>query len=128
MKPVKSLHQAAATEIISYYDKTRGVGHTETVQNGVYDDALVIAHTLAYGKKAYGRHTRKIVTPRTIAAGTLRGRKDPLVMDNEAVRVLLSELLQDIEKANDATAAEALRADLAERRLFNIHEIIHSGQ
>jgi len=86
-----------ASILIAYWQQNSGIGHTRTILDGAGKTKATVVVATA-GEKAKGyRNLRpdRVVTLEDVAAGALNARQGfPLVLDNEAVVVLLKDLLK----------------------------------
>ncbi len=86
-------------ELIGYLDCTRRVGHTTTVMEGaVNNDCIVLAHNQHYADTLSKQYN---VDARTYRSKSLRGRRTPIVFDNEAIRQILADSLNFIKKQEE---------------------------
>jgi hypothetical protein len=90
------------TKIKSYYEVTRQVGHTNGMFNGVKNTKKPIVMVM---DTAQGKHIKKTIeVPKdTIftsinSANGLRGRKNPLFIDNAVMWVLCNKAVTEIER------------------------------
>ncbi len=90
-------------ELKMYYEFNRGVGHTRTLIEGLKNspDALILIVNPRM-REVIGQKSpqTKTATVKSIENGTLRGRTDPLVIDNSALHAILDEALEEIYKLN----------------------------
>jgi hypothetical protein len=102
----------AARELVTYFDVCRQSGHTTAVMDGaVATDAFVVVHDIAMSNhilKEWGMLWKTVgvdtLTIGEIANGSLRGHRRPLVVDNAALRKLLSELVDEVERLETKNA------------------------
>ena len=89
-----------ARQILGYFNTRRQVGHTTAVLKGALPtDAVVIFNTQREGEQIRRNHrTLKYISLNSIEYGILRGRKDPLVLDNHTIEELLAGLLKKIDQ------------------------------
>ena len=88
--------------IIHYYKENRGVGHTKTMLYGVAgnEPVLLLTHTKRYGQSLIGEHGNLTIIPLE-SLECLPGRRgQPMVLDNKALVVLLSEAVEEISSLN----------------------------
>lgn len=93
----------AAREIVNAFAVTRNAGHTKAVIRGAQntDNCVVIALN-----EAHTRHLRSLVAKDTriatiasVAHCGLRGKRNPIVLDNIVIQTLLATLLQAYDLA-----------------------------
>ena len=97
MNNIKTILQ----EIIKYYQRNKGVGHTHAMLFGVIDTtSIIIAHNWKWGAElqAVLRHVKSESHPMTVHQfpGRIEGLKLPLVWDNQALEQVLQYTLQTI--------------------------------
>ena len=94
----------ASIELMKYLEFTRRCGHTTAVMTGAMaTDAIVIVHNLNmsnYILKEWGVLWKSggadTLTIGEVANGKLKGNNRPVVIDNAALHILLSDLLTEI--------------------------------
>ena len=85
-------------ELVQYYDCTRGVGHTHTMLNGAaHVRCIILSHSERYARELlkHAPEARVIVLQ---DGQELCGLRLPLVIEHCALRELLEEVLQEIER------------------------------
>jgi hypothetical protein len=94
--------------LVNYFTSNRGVGHTDTILNGVLNkDKPVIFIT---GHELSSRHFKSFIkkTDKCVAIHSLKysllGHRDPLVIDNEALSILFREALREINEIENKYA------------------------
>ena len=77
-------------ELITYYEVTRGVGHSRILHDGIDSslDAILI--------KMRGPNTKNNISINSL--NRLRGRKNPLALDNSVLYYLLKGALEEINR------------------------------
>lgn len=93
-------YKKIAKNIVRYYWQARGVGHTQTLMNGVHNTpnalALFSAHNVA---EHYGVRRSQIMTLTTAERGEVfQGRTDPLAIDHHAIVTIFRGLLDEITR------------------------------
>ena len=92
--------------LIEYYSRTRGIGHTRLMIEGLehyQGEAILIGHTRDYAeqiaRRAMHSNPNIRIAPRTLSSlHTLRGHSGPLAYDNAALIDLFRDCLQEINK------------------------------
>lgn len=88
-------------DLAHYYDRTRGIGHTRVLLQGIGDEPVMVMFD--------NMHMASILAPRdnpnilpiawsTDLARTLIGRTEPLVLDNSAVTAILRDAMNEIRR------------------------------
>jgi hypothetical protein len=93
-------------EIVQYFSATRQVGHTTTMLHGTIDNTepvVIVTHNHEHGRYIQNLTKKSDITTSiyAITNGTLRGRKSPIVFDNAALHIILSESLEKINLLED---------------------------
>jgi len=93
-----------AKRLLTYLNVTRQVGHTTAMLNGAKSQpSIVVTHSADWSKALERKHKNIIgISLTAIDNGHLEGHHRPILLDNAATQVLLSELVSQIA---------ALRAD-----------------
>lgn len=86
-------------QLKSYYDFTRGVGHTDLLRRGLdnCDRAFVMANNYRTGQHI--ARSRQGITPVSLSSlDKLRGANAPLAWDNSAIYDLIYGSLSEIDR------------------------------
>ena len=86
-----------ATDLLNYYTRNRGVGHSNALRLGLEDapTARVLAHNKEMASHLGVQHNR-VISFAQVQQGHLLGKYFPLVIDNAALMDLLDGLLSSI--------------------------------
>jgi len=112
--------------LTDYYNSTRGVGHTKTLLEGTnrVKSTIIHANQLQIDKDK-GPNLK--ITLHNL--DKLRGRKDPIAIDNAALYSLFSESASEIshleEKANELTKIAASEISRLEEKVNELTKIVN---
>lgn len=87
-----------AIELIRYYDVTRQVGHTMAMLDGAKNTkgVIVVAHTMNHATDLAKQCPSATPVGLDGSEKKLKGRREPLLLDNSAVIWVLDGLLKEI--------------------------------
>lgn len=89
---------------VEYYNKTRQVGHTSAALNGaIIQGAIIIAHSEQMVKCIVDNSCNQADSISLDYLEDLVGHEDPIIFDNEALRILFSEALAEIRRLKCCT-------------------------
>ncbi len=100
-----------AQAILSYYDTTRGVGHTKAMLNGALsdEDVIIITHAQHYADKLCNEHKHARVYGVEHLSDKLCSTRNPIVFDNATIYKLLLLLLKEHEKIEERLEATKVK-------------------
>lgn len=111
------------TGLLTFYHRTRGVGHTSSMMRAVVDMDIVAAGSADHAKTLYamfrdsGRRNVRVVYPAVMENG-LMGLRAPLHLDNFFVMKLAQDALNELEAADEKVAAAMDQAATAQNQLY----------
>lgn len=105
----------AAVELVHYFGTVRQVGHTTRMLEGVNANTIIVTHDQAFADMLDQKTDATCVSLSSLPSGKLRGCNKPLVLDNAATMVLLSDLISVIAGLKDEI--KDLREDNAKHRM-----------
>ena len=99
-------------ELHAYYERTRGAGHTQAMLNGALNNERVPIVIVSHGAQGdtftRGYGAKEAIGVGAVVNGGLRGRRDPVLVDNYVLMEVLGQVAESA-KAKAAAEAEAER-------------------
>lgn len=114
---MKSKAKSIAEELVNYFSVVRQVGHTTRMIEGVDSNSIIVAHGMNWANQLVSKTGARCFTLSSVANGDLRGYNNPLVLDNAATLILLSDLLSDIKRLENEVVKYKMNEEMIKRIL-----------